>query len=230
MKNSQPREKRNRGTGAILEVHSIFQTIQGEGPFAGRPAVFLRLAGCNLQCPHCDTDYTTDRRQLSVGVIVTTIRRLAGRATLVVITGGEPFRQRLAPLVRLLHADGFAVQLETNGTLSEPQFPYELVTVVCSPKTGTIAPGLLPHIAALKYVIAANDYDLVDGLPDHALDHPAKPRLARPPEGFKGRVYVQPEDSGSPTANALNLQAAMWSCQTFGYWLCLQQHKIIGVP
>ena len=53
--NGQPIEKVQRTFDGTLEVHSIFKTIQGEGPFCGTPAVFIRLAGCNLQCPWCDT-------------------------------------------------------------------------------------------------------------------------------------------------------------------------------
>ena len=59
MKNQQLADKPVLNeTGLSLQVNSIFYTIQGEGPFAGRPAIFIRLAGCNLQCPGCDTEYT----------------------------------------------------------------------------------------------------------------------------------------------------------------------------
>ena len=67
--NSQPIEKRSRDAD-VLEVHSIFYTLQGEGPFCGSPAIFIRLAGCNLQCPGCDTDYTSKREHLSPETIV----------------------------------------------------------------------------------------------------------------------------------------------------------------
>ena len=63
MNQQAPEKQQLRGDG-LLAVHSIFYTIQGEGPFAGETAVFVRLAGCNLQCPLCDTDYTSDRRMV----------------------------------------------------------------------------------------------------------------------------------------------------------------------
>lgn len=229
MRNIQQPEKRERHTGQVLAVHSIFPTIQGEGPFAGRPAVFLRLAGCNLQCPHCDTDYTSERRQLMVPKIVEEIKAVAGRSSLVVITGGEPFRQRLTILAHALFAEGFAVQIETNGTFHEPGFPYEQVTIVCSPKAGQINHKLHPHISALKYVISYGNVAEDDGLPLQALGHPAWPRLARPPEGFRGPIFVQPEDSQDEELNKLHLSTAVAVCLKYGYRLCLQVHKLIGV-
>ena len=71
--NTQPIEKRHHKVD--LEVHSIFYTIQGEGPFCGTPAVFIRLAGCNLQCPSCDTNYTSKRRTMTAEEIVNEVRR-----------------------------------------------------------------------------------------------------------------------------------------------------------
>src|SRR5574343_1826946 len=98
MNNQQPAPRDFQDT---LEVHSIFSTIQGEGPFCGRPAVFVRLAGCNLQCPGCDTDYTQNRARLDYEIILSIIRDqlalTASKANLIVVTGGEPFRQNIAP-------------------------------------------------------------------------------------------------------------------------------------
>lgn len=229
MRNEQLPEHRDRGVGQTLDIHSIFLTIQGEGPYAGRQAVFIRLAGCNLQCPNCDTDYTSLRVKKDIPSIVKDVQLVAERATLIVITGGEPFRQRLAPLVVALMRQGFAVQIESNGTLHETGFPYERVTLVVSPKTGSINPMIVEHIAALKYVGRWGDLADDDGLPLRALDHPAKPRLARPPEGFRGEIFLQPEDSYSPTDNHLNVEAVKASCREYGYRLCLQLHKIINV-
>lgn len=229
MRNEQLPEHRDRGVGQTLDIHSIFLTIQGEGPYAGRQAVFIRLAGCNLQCPNCDTDYTSTRSKLEIPKIVKGVQATAQRATLVVITGGEPFRQRLSPLVTALMREGFAVQLESNGTLYEHGFPYNKVTLVVSPKTGSINPMIVPFIAALKYVGSWDDLSPTDGLPTFALGHPAKPMLARPPEGFRGELFLQPEDSYNIQENHRNVEAVKASCQKFGYRLCLQMHKIINV-
>src|SRR5271163_4878736 len=96
-----------------IEVVKIFKTIQGEGPFTGIPAVFIRFAGCSLQCPKCDTDYTTNRKTMTIDEIVKEVREY--NAPLVVITGGEPFRQNVRQLVNDLFLFYFKIQVETNG-------------------------------------------------------------------------------------------------------------------
>lgn len=229
--NQQPIEKQDLSKGSELAVHSIFRTIQGEGPFAGRPAVFIRLAGCNLQCPGCDTDYTGTREYLSPDDIINQVQAIGSPHDLIVITGGEPFRQDISALVYMLarYPHERQVQIETNGTLAIPDFPYHLCTVVCAPKTGKIAKGLEKHIEALKYVVTAGNVSPDDGLPIHVLSHPAHPVVARPPATFVGLVYVQPADDADPVKNAANLAAAVKSCLRHGYTLCLQIHKIINM-
>lgn len=223
--------------GHSLQVNSIFYTIQGEGPFAGHPCVFVRLAGCNLQCPGCDTEYTI-YSEMGIGNIIEEIEiKDASGSQLVIITGGEPFRQDISVLVRSLVAMGYHVQIETNGTLPPPErmntfrsgkVLHNAVTVVCSPKTGTVNKELLPFIKAYKYV-AAHPITAADGLPDQALFHTAKPKLARPHEGFAGDIYLQPMDEQDPIVNERNTKAVVESCLTHGYKLCLQLHKIVGV-
>jgi 7-carboxy-7-deazaguanine synthase len=113
-----------------LDIHSIFRTLQGEGPFTGQPAIFVRLAGCNLQCPACDTDYTSQRRLMTTNDIMTSIHglMLGYRIKLVVITGGEPLRQNISDLCLHLYQAGFIVQLETNGTFGLPHHLQTLLT------------------------------------------------------------------------------------------------------
>ena len=228
MLNNQPPEKRVRSADGSVVVHSIFPTIQGEGPFAGCPAIFIRLAGCNLQCPGCDTDYTTTRTPLSPAVIIDTLLETPLPHNLVVITGGEPFRQNLTPLVNALLEADYVVQIETNGTLHDADFPYQRCTIVVSPKTGSIARGLIEHIDALKYVLHADHLDPRDGLPLEALGHTASPRLARP-NGLVIPIYIQPEDTQDPVQNSKNIAACIASTMKFGYALGLQTHKLIGV-
>lgn len=249
--NQQPSEQVARLPEGYVELHHVFKTIQGEGPFAGSPSVFVRLAGCNLQCPWCDTDYTSQRELVGPSDIVHKVAALlpaAPRHTLpagyvealcplVVVTGGEPFRQSLGPFVRELHRAGYRVQIETNGTLYDPLFPFELATVVCSPKTPRIHPRLGQHLAALKYVIDANHVDPQDGLPSETMG--AAWRVARPPEDFRGEVYVQPLDEAGAEADAAefcecyanraNLRAAVASAMEHGYRLCIQTHKLTGL-
>jgi 7-carboxy-7-deazaguanine synthase len=218
-----------------LDVHSIFPTIQGEGPYVGQPAIFIRLAGCNLQCPLCDTEYTAGRVRLSVPVIFDTVQEhIRLFAPLIVITGGEPFRQRnLGALVRYLIKRGFRVQIETNGSAYRDDLPYHDpdFTIVCSPKTGKLHRLLEENIDHYKYIIKDGDVNLSDGLPNHALDHTASPRLARPRRTIdRSHIYVQPCDTQDAESNAKSLQAAIKSCRDFGYTLCLQTHKLINLP
>lgn len=234
MRNMQPPEKSVSGPGDTLAVNSVFHTIQGEGPFAGCPAVFLRLAGCNLQCPLCDTEYTA-RDEFTLDSILHTIRGAAPTgstpANLVVITGGEPFRQPIGKLVRRLLFEGYEVQVETNGTLFRGDVPYhhERLTIVCSPKAGAVHRQLVPHIGAWKYVASDDNINPADGLPDHALEHPNGRGLARPPAGHPAPVYLQPVDHKNIAANARAQRAVVEACLKYGHRLCLQMHKIVGV-
>lgn len=211
----------------VLQVNSIFHTLQGEGPCAGMPAVFVRLAGCNLQCPECDTEYTK-RRSLPISTILCEMEEARGEfpTKLAVITGGEPFRQPLRPFVNALRLKGWVVQIETNGTLFQ-ELPYDDVMVVCSPKTGSINKLLIPHLTALKYVV---DWRLIgaDGFPERALWN-GKSALPRPPRNFTGQVYLQPYDSGIPAENQTHQEATIQCCFKTGATYCHQLHKLLNL-
>ncbi len=226
--NQQPVEKRSERNDGALDVVEVFPTIQGEGPFAGRPAVFVRLAGCDLQCPLCDTDYTTTRRLIPLDELVEQVSSVIGSARLVVITGGEPFRQRCGLFVRALLARDLAVQFETNGTLYDESMEgmYYAVTIVCSPKTSKVHPRMEGEVDAWKYVVTADEVDSTDGLPLSSLGMTGRP--ARPSLGAE--VYVQPCDNKDVVVNAANTKAAVESCVKYGYTLCLQMHKLVGLP
>lgn len=233
--NTQPIEIRNLNEDGSLEVHSIFYTIQGEGPFAGHPAVFVRLAGCNLQCPGCDTDYTS-KRNLKTPIevyeeICWSLPQSFQIEPIVVITGGEPFRQHIGPLVEMLNLHNLTIQIETNGVLPIPLDVYSLATIVCSPKTSLINRQNLTRIHAFKYVINADSVCPDDGLPVLALNHNNSGKVYRPDFNKLGNraIYVQPMDCQGIGQNLCNLKAAVESCMKFGYTLQLQIHKIIGV-
>jgi len=231
-RNNQAPEKPVKDDGQVLAVNSIFRTIQGEGPFVGMPATFVRLAGCNLQCPLCDTEYTT-RKVVSVDDIVQIVsdRHVIHVPDLVVITGGEPFRQPIELLVNALLKEGYRVQIETNGTLYRKlDFTHERLTVVCSPKASSVNRNLLPWIAAFKYVATADSLDSASGLPVHALEHPNAKGLFWPPPGHRAEVYLQPVDEQDDERNARNLRAVVQACRQHGHRLCLQVHKIINLP
>lgn len=239
--NTQAPEKRVTSDGVTLAVNSLFYTIQGEGPYAGRPAIFIRLAGCNLQCPLCDTEYTK-RDDYAVSELVQMVLShivgvpgaytRAGRreAPIVVITGGEPFRQPIGYLVQCLLDIGVYVQIETNGTLHQPgPWTSSQVTIVCSPKAGQVHPLLVPLVGAWKYVARA-DRLAQDGLPTSALEHPNARGLYRPPSDHPAPIYLQPADEQDDAANARNTAAVVQACLEYGYRLCLQVHKIVNVP
>jgi 7-carboxy-7-deazaguanine synthase len=237
--NLQEVEKQNIRDDGVLEVHSTWHTIQGEGPFVGRPAVFVRLTGCNLQCPACDTEYTSKRRMLSPAALLEEVENLGRgtKTTLVVITGGEPFRQNFAPFAMKAVYAGYDVQIETNGTLWFDEFFPARFSVVCSPKTPVLNESLKRYVTALKYVVKAGEIDPEDGLPTSVLENGLRP--ARPWPGFRGQVYIQPMDVGDaymdPTGEAQrmnnhNINAAVEVCLKHGYRLCLQVHKIAGLP
>jgi 7-carboxy-7-deazaguanine synthase len=237
--NQQAIEKSIDHSEGLLDVHSIFYTIQGEGPFSGFPAVFIRLAGCNLQCPHCDTEYTQGRRLAHPEVVAQYVSSLSLPSGLVVITGGEPFRQNLSKLLKCLNDYRLVVQIESNGTLPPSAFLYSTYPkidylhgsyIVCSPKTGRINPKLLNVACCLKYVLDADSMNPEDGLPIRALGHTANPQLARPPGWWDRPIYLQPMDTGDPEHNQRNIQAVAESCMKHGYKLQLQIHKYIGVP
>lgn len=229
--NSQTPEKKDYQS--TLEVHSIFSTIQGEGPFCGRPAVFVRLAGCNLQCPGCDTEYTQNRERLNYGSILQNIEErlmaTSSNANLIVISGGEPFRQNIAPFCDFLIENDFDVQIETNGSMQIPMELSQLVTVVCSPKTAKLHPSALHRANAFKYVMKAGNVQEEDGLPLQALDHRATPYIARPHKSFRGKIYLQPMDEQDAGYNADNVQAVLESAMKHNYTVQLQIHKLLNV-
>jgi 7-carboxy-7-deazaguanine synthase len=233
--NTQAIEKSEHSADGTLDVHSIFYTIQGEGPFTGQPAIFIRLAGCNLQCPGCDTDYTSTRKRMSVAILRAAVDELKNDEQpdaprpLVVVTGGEPFRQNITHICLSLLRGGYSVQVETNGTLPPSPNLDPAVSIVCSPKTGKINEVLGQRITALKYVVKSGLVVPRDGLPIRALDHTCTPSVAKPPQGFKGPIYIQPMDEGRADLNRKNMEAAKRSCLEHGHTLQMQIHKMIGV-
>ncbi len=140
-------------------------------------------------------------------------------SNLVVITGGEPFRQPIERLCERLEELGFVVQLETNGTIFR-KLP-DSVQIVCSPKSVNSVycrphVDLLPHISALKFLISASEKNY-----DHV------PELGQ--SEFQIPVYLQPMDQMDEAKNSENLKLTLELVYRFGYKLSLQIHKIIGV-
>ena len=189
-----------------LQLAEIFYSLQGEGAWAGTPAVFVRLAGCNLACAFCDTDYSL-KFVASVAHVAARVRAEGGACPMVILTGGEPLAQRATvALIEALRADGRRVHIESNGTI-DVALP-DGVWLTVSPKE-----RLHPAMAA-----RANEAKLiVDGRV------PAEWLSAFP---AATPVFLQPE--GNKPANvALAVDAAKRDPSR--YRLSLQTHKFIGV-
>ncbi len=232
--NSQLPEPRDHRRDGSVEVHSIFATIQGEGPFTGRPAIFVRLAGCNLQCPGCDTEYTATRKRMDVIEVLKGVQEAgqlaSNRASLIVITGGEPFRQNIYPLIDELEDSGYTVQVETNGSMKIDVYQLsDDAIIVCSPKTSKLHPSLRNVVSAYKYVVTDGNLCPEDGLPLQALGHPATPKLARPEHGSAVNILVQPRDEQDEISNARNLEATLLTACNHNYTVQLQIHKLLKV-
>ena len=117
-----------------LKISEIFFSAAGEGLRQGEPTIFIRLSGCNLRCPFCDTKYAwKDGKELRLGEFFTQIAKIKKnyRVNWVCLTGGEPLLQEVGPLVRLLKRNGYRIHLETNGTRS---LSFKLDWLTVSPK------------------------------------------------------------------------------------------------
>jgi organic radical activating enzyme len=222
--------------GKSLEVVDVFSTIQGEGPFTGRRATFIRLAGCHLKCYFCDTDFRTNRHMLPVDVLVAKARVYGNE--LVVLTGGEPLRQNVVPLARALVTNGFAVQVETAGSFWPAKLEdliakdLSCVSVVVSPKTFSVHAGVHAHAMAWKYIIGLDDWLDADGLPLFSTQEKGKhTKLARPHSSVpRQNIWVQPRDDYDPEKNRDNRMRCIQLVQTHGYRMSLQTHKILELP
>ena len=206
-------------------VKELFYTLQGEGANAGRAAVFCRFSGCNLWsgreadrhqavCRFCDTDFVGldgegGGRFSSADELASAVRRAwpadEPGAPLVVCTGGEPLLQVDPELIAALHASGFEVAVETNGTQDAPA---GLDWICVSPKAG--APLRLTAGDELKLVY---------------------PQAGAQPERFAGlrfdHFFLQPMDG--PLAEE-NTRAALAYCLAHPRWrLSLQTHKFLGI-
>jgi len=236
-------------TGDVLRVHSIFPTIQGEGPFAGWPAVFIRLSRCNLSCTFCDTFFEDGEDKAVKEIIEKVLSLSVGR--FVVITGGEPLIQNICPLVAELDNHDYVVQVETSGSVipNKPKFIYWFGlqrdrghTIVCSPKTPKIRPEFYELNIHWKYLIREGEISPLDGLPIKSTQVEGKDSiLARPwthyEVGLLGvdcrlreQIFVHPCEEADPEKTRRNAELAAQIAMKYGYRFGLQLHKIVGLP
>ncbi len=232
------RKAEHQKDGQRLTVQEHFLTIQGEGPHAGRAAVFIRLWGCNLACWYCDTDFESNRETMSVEKILTAVRGYTdgNQVALVVLSGGEPMRQNIVPLCEALAFEGFTVQIETNGIYwldgLMPLITSRKVDIVVSPKTGKIHPMIAEHALAWKYIVKEGEVCPVDGLPFVSTQKKKRDlKLARPPLTVPpSYVYIQPCDEYDVERTRPNELTAIHSAMNYGYRFSYQVHKAIQLP
>jgi organic radical activating enzyme len=228
-----------------ISVQSAFYTIQGEGPQAGRPALFVRLAGCNLACWFCDTEFEKPTFNGAPQDLAACLERdfSPQQRELVVLTGGEPLRQQGALLLiaHLLAAGTKLVQIETAGTLwlqgLERYVEEGLVQIVCSPKTPRININIAVYCQHWKYIVRSGEASHFDGLPRRGTQLATKDKLSelfrpRPVDGKWSSPYtiwLSPCDEQDPAKNAANAHEAALLCMKYGYRLSIQMHKLVGV-
>lgn len=204
-------------------VNEIFYSLQGEGVNAGRPAVFVRLSGCNLRCPFCDTDHQS-RTLMTAEEMARAIVEAESAAhadlrrssRLVVLTGGEPSLYVDEPLIRTLHEQGCELAIETNGTRP---LPSGLDWVTCSPKDAfcSEAAPVLTRCDELKVVMTDGE------------DNPFASAEPYPHIQAAHRL-VQPCDTGDAERNCLIQQRAVAWCLAHPAWrLSLQTHKLLDI-
>jgi organic radical activating enzyme len=227
-----PVSKQDLRPDGRLRIKEVFYTIQGEGPYAGSPAVFVRLAGCNLRCWFCDTDFDLDGSDmhdvLPLMALVTGVGD--GRTDLLVLTGGEPLLQNLVPFIRLAEYAGWQVQIETAGTVWVPELEHTHATFVCSPKTSKLNVNIQRHCKHFKYIVQNGSVDSY-GYPLQATQVGSERCIivARPDDPAS-TVWLQPMDEQDEMKNQENLQAAIRACLKHGHRLSVQIHKIGGLP
>ena len=193
----------------VYRVNEIFYSIQGEGRWAGRAAVFVRFSGCNLKCPFCDTDFTA-YREMTANDILGEVSAVGSDCRFIVITGGEPTLQVDAKLVDLLHERGYYLAMETNGTHPVPE---GIDWITCSPKSAFVANGIVAINEASEVKVV---FDGIHEVSDCGI--------------AANYYYVQPCDVGDKDRNAQILKQTVAFVQSHPRWqLSLQLHKIINV-
>ncbi len=175
-----------------MHIIEIYKSVQGESTFAGLPCIFVRLAGCNLRCTWCDSEYTfSGGKKMSLDEVMAEVEKLAP-VKLVEITGGEPMLQErdVIPLMERLLAGGFTVLLETSGErplAGVPAAVHKIVDVKCplSGEGGTFAHANLDVIGRqdeVKFVLAGReDYEFArEFVRQHGLEKQAGAVLFSP--------------------------------------------------
>ena len=227
-------------------VKAIFQTLQGEGFWAGRPAVFVRFVGCNMwtgyevdrerdaarneaACPRwCDTEFTKGgSRTFSAEALAEAMTEEGRDVRFCVLTGGEPFLQANAALIEALHAEGFQVAVETNGTMTlEEKFWSKRRGEVVPPDWIVCSPKLPEDRLALE---CFDELKLV--VPDYQPEAYANFAKRARKHMVGGRdvplLWLQPEDG--PRLERAQQQAVDLATQNPPWRVSVQTHKVLGI-
>lgn len=143
----------------IYRVNEIFYSLQGEGFWSGTPMVFVRMSGCNLRCPFCDTDHGS-YAEMDSHRIISEVRNASSECRRICITGGEPALQIDDGLVADLHEAGYSLHIETNGTM---ELPSGIDWITVSPKSDAVhspaAATVLRHADEIKLVFLGTDVE-----------------------------------------------------------------------
>ena len=193
----------------MYRVNEIFYSLQGEGYWTGTPMVFVRLSGCNLRCPFCDTDHAAFS-EMSAPQIVDAVRQAGADCRRVCLTGGEPSLQLDPALVEALHSAGFLIHIETNGTRPLPE---GLDWITLSPKNQVF--GLMGNGAVILKRADEVKLVLAPGVDPSAWEHfPATWH------------FLQPCDA----AGRMNTAETISYIEAHPLWrLSLQTHKLLGI-
>lgn len=190
----------------MLQLAEIFYSIQGEGTWSGTPAVFVRLAGCNLACDFCDTDYSL-KFLASVADVVERVREVGGDCPMVILTGGEPLAQaQTRELIDALRRDGRRVHIESNGTIYT-ELPDD-VWLCVSPKE-RVDPRMAARADEAKLIVDKRVPE------EHVALFAEKPVILLQPEGNK--------------ESNIEIALAYAKRHPSRFRLSLQTHKMIGV-
>ena len=207
----------------MYRVNEIFYTLQGEGAHSGIPAVFIRFSGCNLRCPWCDTEFTSHTDMTAEEIVSEALTLYdadtGGRRRMCVLTGGEPSLQADEPLIAALHAAGFYICIETNGTRP---LPAGIDWITCSPKAGsTLA---LKRVNEVK-VVFTGDYD-----PNSWREQLQAEHWMLQPLRYTGEWLIDhPVDEWEDDRND-NLSDTVQYILSHPFWrLSVQLHKIAGL-
>lgn len=206
----------------VYKVHEIFYTLQGEGAHSGIPAVFVRFSGCNLRCPWCDTEFE-GYREMTAEQIVSEIQNLYDipnvRRKMCILTGGEPALQADKQLIDAIHAAGFYIGIETNGTRP---IPDGIDWITCSPKEGTKL--ALKQVNEVK-VVFTGTYDPEVWRTQLKAEH----WLLQPLRYTGEWLMMSGVDEWEDDAND-NLDETVRYILAHPFWrLSVQLHKIVGL-